>query len=69
MNNVLRLLPPGTNPQPYVQWPDFARGSLFVRTVGVSSYDSLQMKFQRRYHQRAAVPRQLHAERFDDQCR
>jgi len=50
MNNVLRLLPPGTNPQPHVQWPDFARGSLFVRTVGVISYDSLQLKFQRRYH-------------------
>ena len=31
-------------------WPDFARGSLLVRTVGVSSYDSLQTKFQRRYH-------------------
>jgi outer membrane receptor protein involved in Fe transport len=50
MNNVNVLLPPGTNPQPYVDWPDFARGSLFVRTVGVSSYDSLQTKFQRRYH-------------------
>jgi hypothetical protein len=51
MNNVQSLLPPGTNPQPYVQWPDFARGSLLVRTVGVSTYDSLQAKFQRRYHQ------------------
>ena len=50
MNNVNVLLPPGTNPQPYVDWPDFARGSLLVRTVGVSSYDSLQTKFQRRYH-------------------
>ncbi len=50
MNNVTRLLPPGTNPTPYVQFPDFARNSILVRTVGVSSYDSLQMKFQRRYH-------------------
>jgi hypothetical protein len=50
MNNVQALLPPGTNPQPYVQFPDFARGSLDVRTVGVSSYDSLQAKFQRRSH-------------------
>jgi hypothetical protein len=50
MNNVTSLLPPGTNPQPYVNWPDFARNSLLVRTVGVSSYDSLQTKFQRRYH-------------------
>jgi hypothetical protein len=50
MNNVTRLLPPGTNPQQHVQWPNFARGSLLIRTVGVSSYDSLQAKFQRRYH-------------------
>jgi hypothetical protein len=50
MNNVPVLLPPGTNPQPFVPWPDFSRGSLLVRTVGVSSYNSLQLKFQRRYH-------------------
>ena len=50
MNNVQVLLPPGTNPQPFVQFPDFARGSLNIRTVGVSTYDSLQTKFQRRYH-------------------
>jgi outer membrane receptor protein involved in Fe transport len=50
MNNVTELLPPGTNPQNYVNWPDFARGSLWVRTVGVSTYDSLQTKFIRRYH-------------------
>jgi hypothetical protein len=50
MNNTTKLLPPGTNPQPYTTWPDFARGSLWVRTVGVSSYDSLQLKMQRRYH-------------------
>jgi hypothetical protein len=50
VNNVTRLLPPGTNPQQHVQFPDFARGSLLVKTVGVSSYDSMQLKFQRRYH-------------------
>jgi hypothetical protein len=50
MNNVQRLLPPGVNPQSHVQWPSFARGSLLIRTVGVSSYDSLQAKFQRRYY-------------------
>lgn len=50
MNNVNLLLPPGTTPTPYLDWPDFARGSLLVRTVGVSSYNSLQTKFQRRYH-------------------
>jgi hypothetical protein len=33
-----------------VQFPSFARGSLFVRTVGVSNYDALQLKVQRRYH-------------------
>ncbi len=48
---------------PYVDWPDFARGSLLVRTVGVSSYDSLQTKFRRRYARRVGVPGELHAER------
>ncbi len=50
MNNVKVLLPPGTTRNPYVNWPDFAINSLLVRTVGVSSYDSLQTKFRRRYH-------------------
>ena len=50
MNNVNVLLPPGTTRNPYVDWPDFALGSLLVRTVGESSYDSLQTKFRRRMH-------------------
>ncbi len=50
VNNVQRLLPPGTNLQQHVQFPNFARNSILVRTVGVSSYDSMQLKFQRRYH-------------------
>jgi hypothetical protein len=50
VNNVTKLLPLGVNPQQHVQWPNLARGSLLIRTVGVSSYDSLQVKFQRRYY-------------------
>jgi hypothetical protein len=50
MNNVKVLLPPGTTRNPYVNWPDFAINSLLVRTVGESSYDSLQTKFRRRLH-------------------
>lgn len=50
MNNVQRLLPVGTNMLPHIAWPDFQRNSILVRTVGVSSYDSLQTKFQRRWH-------------------
>ena len=50
LNNVTRLLPPGTAPAPHVTFPTFGRGSPYVRTVGVSSYDSMQLKFQRRYH-------------------
>jgi Carboxypeptidase regulatory-like domain/TonB dependent receptor-like, beta-barrel len=50
MNNVKVLLPPNSTAQNYVEWPDFQRGSLLVRTVGVSSYDSLQAKFRRRLH-------------------
>ena len=50
MNNVRSCCRRARTRSPTSQWPDFARGSLFVRTVGVSSYDSLQTKFQRRYH-------------------
>jgi hypothetical protein len=51
VNNVTKLLPPGTTEQAHVQWPNLARNSLLIRTVGVSSYDSMQLKFQRRYSQ------------------
>jgi hypothetical protein len=51
LNNVTKLLPPGTAPAPHVTYPNFGRGTPYVRTVGVSSYDSMQLKFQRRYHQ------------------
>jgi hypothetical protein len=51
MNNVDRLLPPGTNANLYIPFPDFARGGVFyARTLGKSSYDSLQVKLQRRMH-------------------
>jgi len=50
LNNVTRLLPPGTAPAPHVTYPTFGRGTPYVRTVGVSDYDSLQLKFQRRYY-------------------
>jgi outer membrane receptor protein involved in Fe transport len=50
MNNVTVLLPPGTTRNPYINFPDFAIGSPFVETVGVSSYDSLQARFRRRFH-------------------
>jgi len=41
------LLPPGTNPQKYVAFPDFARGSSFADTIGVANYHSLQTKYVR----------------------
>ena len=51
MNHIDRLLPPGTNPTPYIPFPSFARGGVFYsRTLGKSSYDSLQVKLQRRMH-------------------
>jgi hypothetical protein len=51
MNHIDRLLPPGTNPTAYIPFPSFARGGVFyARTMGKSSYDSLQVKLQRRMH-------------------
>jgi hypothetical protein len=42
------LLPPGYNPQNYVAFPDFARGSSFADTIATGNYHSLQAKYQRR---------------------
>jgi len=50
-NNQSVLLPLGSNPQDYVPFPDFARGSSYADTVGVANYHSLQMKYQRRFSQ------------------
>lgn len=47
-NNVMQLLPPSANPQNFVPWPDFARGSSYASTNGNSHYHSLQTKFTRR---------------------
>ncbi|HKX28575.1 MAG TPA: hypothetical protein VJ302_12815, partial [Blastocatellia bacterium] len=45
------LLPPGIglNPQNYVPFPTFARGSSYAATTGNSSYHSMQSKFTHRF--------------------
>jgi hypothetical protein len=40
------LLPLGANPQNYVPFPDFARGSSYADTIGTANYHSLQTKYQ-----------------------
>ncbi len=47
-NNPSVLLPLGYNPQNYVPFPDFARGSSYADTIGTANYQSLQVKYQRR---------------------
>ncbi len=34
-NNVTELLPPDENPQQYVPYPEFARGSTYIATEGI----------------------------------
>ncbi len=48
-----KILPPGQglNPQNYVPFPTFARGSSYAATAGNSHYHALQSKFQRRMSQ------------------
>ncbi|HEY3936171.1 MAG TPA: TonB-dependent receptor [Bryobacteraceae bacterium] len=48
-NDQSVLLPLGYNPQSYVPYPDFARGSSLADTIGVANYHSLQTKYQRRF--------------------
>jgi hypothetical protein len=47
-NNTPEVLPPGTNPQLYVAYPDFARGEPYATTQTNSYYHSLQTKYTRR---------------------
>jgi hypothetical protein len=42
------LLPPGTNPQNYVPFQDFARNSSYADTIGTANYHALQTKYERR---------------------
>jgi TonB dependent receptor len=50
-NHVPTVLPPGQDldPQEYVPFPLFARGSSLASTTGNSHYHALQTKFQRRF--------------------
>ncbi len=43
------ILPPGTNPQLYVPFPDFGRGATYVTNQANSYYNSIQLTFERRF--------------------
>jgi hypothetical protein len=47
-NHVSEILPPGTNPQPYVPFPDFGRDASYATTNSNSDYHSMQAKYDRR---------------------
>jgi hypothetical protein len=47
-NDVAEILPPGTNPQQYVPYPDFSRGANYATTNSNSDYHSMQAKYDRR---------------------
>lgn len=47
-NQQTELLPLGYNPQNYIPFPLFARGSSYDETIGTANYDALQAKYQRR---------------------
>ena len=49
MNEPSEILPPGLNPQNYVPYPDFARGSYYEATEANSYYNALQTGFERRF--------------------
>ena len=46
-NSPTLMLPPGTNAQDYVPFPSFARNSIYETTNGTSSYNSLQLTYER----------------------
>jgi len=43
------LLPPGTNANNFIPFPDFAQNSDYVATDGSSRYHALQLNFERRF--------------------
>jgi hypothetical protein len=43
------LLPVTANPQNYVPFPDFSRGSPYLDTIGTSTYNALQTRLEKRY--------------------
>jgi len=48
-NATSEILPNGSNPQNYVPFPDFSRGSTYEATDGSSYYHSLQFNYERRF--------------------
>ena len=48
-NRQTELLPLGYNPQNYIPFPVFARGSSYDETIGTANYHALQAKYQRRF--------------------
>lgn len=47
-NHVPLILPPSVNPQSYIRYPSFARGSSFAATDGNAHYHAMQSKLTRR---------------------
>jgi len=45
-NANTELLPPGTNPQNYIPYPDFARNATYETTNATSNYNSLQSTYE-----------------------
>lgn len=48
-NGPTEILPVGTNVQPYLPIPNLAESSQFLRSVGVSNYNSLQTTYQHQF--------------------
>ena len=48
-NSVTEILPPGTNPQNYIPFPDFSRNSDYIVTNGDAYYHGFQAGFDRRF--------------------
>lgn len=46
-NSPTEILPTSVNPQPYVPFPNFNRNATFETTNAVSSYNSMQLTYQR----------------------
>lgn len=49
INQPTQILPPGTNPQPYIQFPDLSRNLNYMTNNGSAYYEGIQLIYERRF--------------------
>ena len=65
-NGNTQILPPGTNTQFYIPYPNFARNATYETTNAISSYNSLQITYEHQLSAGSLSAGQLHLEQVHE---